>query len=284
MSRSKLMLLVIGLLVLAAGFRNEIGRALPADLFHFTSSTSSATSSVLPHPGKIIWSADMETGDLSQWSVPDVPGGPNSGGGVFNSGLATARVDEVGLAHSGLHAAKLFINTQSTGELPTSGTRLFRWLEPEKHPELYYRVWFYFPQRYVPNGNPPWWNVFQWKSKRSDVSDPFIALNVGNRSDGAMYFYLYDKNAQKSYGQSIKNIPEGQWVRVDAFYKCSGEKTGHVTFWQDGTQILDVPNVQTRYPNGNCSWSVNNYSTSLNPSAADIYVDDAAICLGSRCP
>jgi hypothetical protein len=282
MSRTKLMLFSIGLLVLAAGFHNVIGRALPAEFFHFNSSESAY--STLPHPGKVVWSADMETGDLSQWSVPDLPGGPNTGGGVFNSGLSMAGVDAVGLAHSGLHAAKLFINTQSTGELPTSGARLFRWLEPERYPELYYRVWFYFPQRYVPNGNPPWWNVFQWKSKHADVNDPFISLNVGNRPDGAMYFYLYDKNAQKSYGQSIKNIREEQWVRVDAFYKCSGEKAGHVTFWQDGAQILDVGNVQTRYPDGNCSWSINNYSTSLNPSAATIYVDDTAICLGGRCP
>jgi len=79
----------------------------------------------------------------------------------------------------------------------------------------------------------------------ADVSDPFLAVNVGNRKDGAMFFYLYDKNAKNSYSQSIKNIPEGQWFRVDAFYKCSGEKTGHVTFWQDSTQILDVANVQT---------------------------------------
>lgn len=284
MSRSKLMLLFLGLLVLAVGFRAVIGRILPTDFFHFNSSEPSATSSAPSNPGTVIWSADMETGDLSQWSVPDVPGGPNAGGGVFNSGLARASVDEVGLAHRGLHAAKLFINTQSSGDLPTSGTRLFRWLEPEKYPELYYRVWFYFPQRYVPNGKPAWWNVFQWKSKRAVVSDPFFALNVGNRSDGAMYFYLYDSNAKNSYGQAGKNIPEGQWFRVDAFYKCSGEKTGHVTFWQDGTQILDVGNVQTRYRDGDCSWSVNNYSSSLNPSTATIYVDDATICLGGRCP
>lgn len=226
----------------------------------------------------------METGDLSQWSVPNVPGGPNTGGGVFNSGIATAAVGSVGPAHGGLHSARLFIDTRNTGELPTSGTRLFRWLEPEKYPELYYSVWFYFPQRYIPNGNPPWWNVFQWKSKRGDTSDPFFALNVGNRPDGAMYFYLYDKNAKNSYSQSVMDIPESQWFQVEAFYKCSGEKTGNVAFWQDGVQIFDVSTVQTRYPDGNCQWSVNNYSTGLDPNPATIYVDDAAICLAGRCP
>jgi len=280
MSRTKPLLLSIALLILAASLRNEFGRAFPIRILR----SKTSEPSPITRSGRALWSADMETGDLSQWSVPDVPGGANAGGGVFNSGFATASVDSVGLAHSGLHAAKLFANTLNTGEFPTSGTRLFRWLEPEKYPELYYRVWFYFPQRFVPNGNPPWWNVFQWKSKRADTSDPFVALNIGNRPDGAMYFYLYDKNAKQSYGQSVSNIPEGQWFQVEAFYKCSGDKTGHVTFWQDGVQILDVANVQTRYPDGNCAWSVNNYSTSLNPNPATVYVDDAAICLGGRCP
>ena len=131
MSRTKLILLSLALLVLAAGFHNQIGRALPPEFFRFNPPVSPTKSSSPSHSGTVIWSADMETGDLSQWSVPDVPGGPNTGGGVFNSGLSTARVDSVGLAHSGLRAAKLFINTQSTEDLPTSGTRLFRWLEPE---------------------------------------------------------------------------------------------------------------------------------------------------------
>src|SRR6266550_4717211 len=83
----------------------------------------------------------------------------------------------------------------------TSSVRLFRWLEPESRSELHYSVWYYFPRRYIPNGNPPWWNVFQWKSKRGDAIDPFFALNVGNRPDGSMYFYLYNQNTKTSYQQ-----------------------------------------------------------------------------------
>src|SRR2546429_992862 len=153
----------------------------------------------------------METGDLSQWSRPDVPVGPNVGGGVFDSGTATATVDVASPAHSGIHSAKLYINTLNPAEISTSGVRLFRWLEPESQPELHYSVWYYFPRRYIPNGNPPWWNVFQWKSKRGDAIDPFFALNVGNRPDGSMYFYLYNQNTKTSYQQeAIKNIPDGQ--------------------------------------------------------------------------
>jgi len=226
----------------------------------------------------------METGDLSEWSRPDVPGGPNIGGGVFDSGTSAASVDTLLRAHRGTHSAKLFINTLHPPGTPTSGVRLFRWLEPQTHSELYYRVWYYFPRRYTPNASPPWWNVFQWKSKRGGTSDPIFSLDIGNRRDGSMYFYLYSPNSKESYSQAFKNIPEGQWFRVEAFYKCAGDKTGRVTFWQDGEEILDARNVQTRYPDGDCQWSVNNYSASLDPPEAAIYVDDAAICAGSRCP
>lgn len=131
----------------------------------------------------------------------------------------------------------------------------------------------------IPTGG----TLFAVEIQTPRANDPFMTLNVGNRSDVAMYFYLCDKSTNNSHGQSIKNIPEGQWFRVEAFYKCSATKNGHVTFWQDGAQILDVSSVQTRYADGNCEWSVNNYSARLTPNTAIIYVDDVAICLGGRC-
>jgi polysaccharide lyase-like protein len=280
--RIGLVLLSFLLMTLAVGFEFEFGAAFPLNIISGLRSKHSAASS--PPPGSVLWSADMEIGDLSQWSWPDVPGGPNAGGGVFDSGTSIASVDTVSLAHSGTHSAKLYINTMGPPEISTSGVRLFRWLEPESHSELYYSVWYCFPQRYTPNGNPPWWNVLQWKSKGANVNDAFFALNVGNRSDGSLYLYLYNQNSKTSYSQAIKNISEGQWFHIEAFYKCAGDKTGHVTFWQDDAQIFDVPSVQTRYPDGTCAWSVNNYSDSLNPTTATIYVDDAAICAGGRCP
>ena len=287
MHRFRLALFASVLVMIAAGLVSKAGKEPAARILGLSGwkLASSADSSVAEAPsGSVLWSADMETGDLSQWTRPDVPGGPNAGGGVFDSGTATASVDVASPSHSGIHSAKLYINTLSPSEVYTSGVRLFRWLEPESRSELHYSVWYYFPRRYIPNGNPPWWNVFQWKSKRANVNDPFFALNVGNRPDGAMYFYLYNQNSQTSYSQTIKDIPEGKWFRVEAFYKCAGDHTGHVTFWQDDAQIFDVPNVQTRYADGNCAWSVNNYSRSLNPSTATIYIDDAAICSGGRCP
>jgi hypothetical protein len=99
-----------------------------------------------------------------------------------------------------------------------------------------------------------------------------------------MYFYLYNQNSKTSYDQALKPIPEQRWTRLEAFYVCAGDNTGHVTLWQDGVQIFEISNVQTRYPDGDCEWTVTNYSNRLNPRTAEIYVDDAAICLGGPCP
>jgi hypothetical protein len=233
---------------------------------------------------QVLWSAGMETGDLSQWAEPGSLRGPEAGGGVFNSGSASATSSSE-VAHRGAYSAKLTINTGVE-----SGVRLFRWKEPQENAELYYSAWYYIPRVYEP---ALYWNVFQWKSKHSvdgrEQVDPFFALNIGNQCDASsspMCFYLYDGHARVSYAQASPSapIPTARWIHVEAYYRCAGDNSGRVAFWQDGAQILDVRNVQTRYADGDCAWSVNNYSNRLTPSPATIYVDDAAICSGARCP
>src|SRR5205823_2492992 len=125
--------------------------------------------------GTLLWSANMETGDLSQWFYPMTGPVGNFGGDIENSGNATA-VASTDFAHSGRYSAKLTITTPDT---PTSGVRLFRWDEAQKYRQLYYSVWYYFPQSHSPS---LFWNVLQWKSKHlvSGVatSDPFFTLEV----------------------------------------------------------------------------------------------------------
>jgi hypothetical protein len=211
-----------------------------------------------------VWSTGMEGGNLNEWSLNDC-------GGEFNSGTADSIASQ-DHTHTGVWGAKMTISAPSE-----SGTRLFRWCEPQNNRELYYSVWYYIPRQY---SAPNYWNVFQWKSKvSSSQTDPFFVLNIGNRSSGNMYFYLYDWQQRQSYSQTAQDIPIGRWFQVEAFYRCAGDNTGRVTFWQDGLVLFDVNNVRTRYANGDCQWSVDNYSSSLNPSPATIYIDDAVISL-----
>jgi hypothetical protein len=225
----------------------------------------------------ILWFADFETGDKSQWYLPAGGNWDDFGGGEFDSGSAHSAVSSAhsavsqDITHSGSWSLAMTIDT-SAGE---SGTRMFRWLEPRLYPELYYTVWYYFPRVY---SVARYWNIFQWKSKRSTGAvDTFFDVVVGNRPDGSMFLYLYDWQRKNSYVQDIQNVPVGQWFRLQAFYRCTGSDTGQVTVWQDEGQLFDVQNVSTRYADGDCEWSVNNYSDGLDPAPSTIYIDDAAI-------
>ena len=214
----------------------------------------------------VIWAADYESGDASQWFAPGYSGEP--GGGEFDSGAAYSW-PVLGFAHGGSWSQALEITNP-----PESGVRMFRWFETRVYQSLFYSVWYYFPANYsIPN----YWNVQQWKSKTPNRNDAFFCLDVGNRPDGSMYFYLYNWQTRTSYEQSITNVPVGQWVHLEAFYQSTADYSGRVTVWQDGIQLFDVANAQTRYPDGDTEWSINNYSDGVWPTPAIIYIDDAAI-------
>ncbi len=225
--------------------------------------------------GTVLWSADHESGDLSQWYV-------NDGGGEFNSGAASSAASSE-FAHSGRYAARVTIRTPGT-----SGVRLFRWNESHTNPEAYYSAWFYFPRRY---GVPDWWNVFQFKSRNGAANDAFWSLQVGNRPGGGMYLYLDWWNGLsiegphrgefggRSFEQGGKDIPVGNWTQVEVFLRQSSTFDGQLIVWQDGVELFNVRDVRTRYPapNGANEWSVNNYGDAITPSPTTIYIDDAVI-------
>lgn len=279
MNRPKFVVLGLAVAALILGLQQYDRRQLFKSICAFKKIRELATPRSVFAQSGVLWSANMETAgqDLSQFyfglnstTTPCCNEG-NPGGGVFNSGNASAG-PSFDVAHGGTYSALLKISTPSN---PTSGTRLFRWAESQNYTDLYYSVWYYFPQIYTPT---TFWNVFQWKSKGTAEGDnPFFILNVGNRPSGDMFFYLYDQPTNTSYTpQTFINIPVGGWTHVEAHYVCD-PVNGHVTFWQDGTQIFDV-SAPTRYADGDCQWSVNNYSDAITPPTASIYVDDAAIC------
>jgi hypothetical protein len=221
----------------------------------------------------VVWEGDHETGDLSAWST-------GWGGGEFNNGAA-ASIASQDVARSGSWSAKLTIDTTSGND---TGVRLFRWNESRALTEAYYSAWFYFPERVSTPGG--WWNLLQFKSRTATANDATWILNVGNRSDGSMYFYPYywlsdgpraGETGKMGFAQPVANIPVGQWVNVEVFLKQSGGHDGQIIVWQDGAEIFRLDNVRTRHPDGNNEWSINNYASQLAPAVATVYVDDARV-------
>lgn len=212
---------------------------------------------------ELLWGANHETGDLSQWTE-----GQN-GEAVFDSGTGGVTITRA-VSHSGQYGLNLTI-TNALG-VEDQGARIFRWAENPV--EAYYGVWLYFPEEYAAG---PWWNVFQFKSKR-DESEPIWSLNIDNQPDGEMYFYLWDSLSEQSHGPPgrIKAIPVRRWFHIEAFYRRTIDSTGRITIWQDGVEIIDVDGVQTATSEYG-QWSVNNYASRVEPSNVTIFADDATI-------
>jgi hypothetical protein len=227
----------------------------------------------------MVWSADMETGNLSQWTINGTKGGSYDSGTCIrpSNGVSTEH------AHSGLYSMKMTIDTS----VQESGCRQFRNQEPEAGGTYYYGAWYFIPENYQA-GN--YWNVFQFKSNNGSTEDPFWVLDLMPRkSDGAAHLKLRWKGVvpgpyasdcctgTKYYDQAIATVPTGKWFRVEAYLKQASDATGQLTIRQDGVLLWDMVNVKTKYPGGDQRWSVDNYSDGLSPTPTSIYVDDATI-------
>jgi hypothetical protein len=151
-------------------------------------------------------------------------------------------------------------------------------------------VWYYLPQQ-LTIANTGWLNLLQFKSKDAATgsTDPIFFLALHNTpSTGTMRLLLTWWEGLSIEGpspglhgyrtwQSALDIPVGGWFHVGARYVCTGDFTGAIQIWQDDVEVVDLEGVRTRYEDGDCQWSVNNYGTGVIPSPVTIYVDDAAI-------
>ncbi len=215
----------------------------------------------------LLWSAGLETGDLSEWYR-------GQEGAVVNEGTGeVGTTDQV--AHTGRYAMVLTIKDASGVE---QAARIFRWAE--NAPEAYYSVWMYFPERCEPAA---WWNVFQFKGRdENEVTQASLTLNVGNRADGSMFLYLYSMASGQSWDPSATvNIPVGAWTHVEVYVRRSSGTDGKITVWEDGVVLFDIDGIQTAFRNSrgqdNIQWSLNNYTDNIIPSSPAIFMDDAAI-------
>lgn len=243
--------------------------------------------------GAIIWSADHEEASEEDWYRPNDAG---HGGGEYNSGCAgTSPVYGFGRNPTGADQwpfSLVLTMAAPCGSLPVSGTRMFRWLEAQQNPDLYYKVWYYFPNIFtLTDPVNPWWNIMTWKSVSTNPSrnDPFFNLNIANRANGNMFLSLYevkpyDPPSATSYGQALVDLPVAQWFYVEAFYKSRGDATGQLTIWQGDelhrVLLWDVRDVQTRYSDaegGATTWAVTSYGNGTSPHPAQFAIDDAEI-------
>ena len=223
-------------------------------------------------PPTIIWWADHERGDLSQWTA----GGAATGGGQYGAGQAEASRDR---AHGGSYGAKLTIDTIDGGD---HTARLFR---RTVNGAAYYSAWFFFPQLHTPD---VWWSIFIFRAQR-DANDIDTYVNLWDldveRPDGGSLELSFYNHVTKQFTRSAAAppIPIGQWMHIEALFHYVAPDQTRITVWQDGVQVFDLSGLG-QPPATNFYWSIGNGSDGLNPRVSTIYVDDAAIATGRLGP
>jgi len=263
----------------------------------------------------IIWIADHEEGDLSDWEDAGTDT-YYAGGGVFNTGSSTeAHADlRTDIVHTGDFAVSASITGAIRAENGTRAVRLMRWTnapwneDGDYFPrEAYYSVWAYLPERYDPRkfepwdtGDGGWWNIFQFKSDNDAGSQPVAVLNLWwNDETRRMEFYLDTKHYPDPSSDEHENttweqtdpieVPIGEWFHLEARFVKSRIRTGSITIWQNGVQILRADNVITELSE-QTTWGIGNYTDHIqaididgNPvgttGSATVFFDDAAVSL-----
>lgn len=212
-------------------------------------------------PASAVWHADYDDGTTTQMTD-----GPS---GFFHSGTGAEAVVASPTHRGTPFALELSITSHASVENGARAHRVASELlthlgngntQTGTGNGLYASSWVYFPRVYTVN---EWMMLSQWKGnyKASDApgteisNDPIWALEMDNRAGGEMYPFMrfhgeYTGDSITRFNQSTLNITPGQWHHFEWFtiWSSMTAADGHVTFWMDGTQLFDFPNVKTHQP------------------------------------
>jgi len=213
----------------------------------------------------LIWSAQHEIGDLSEWSTP------SPGGSMTDATDAVVAVSTA-YAHSGKYSVKL--TNGAVGAVHTA--RL--WHQGDFPREAFYSVWYYLPRAYQTKVD---WTILQFRTPTNDptVISQFLDVNLRSLPGGEMILSIYDHRPQylrlPTPDPAIE-VPIGQWFQIEVLFRNVADDSGHFTLWLDGKPYYDIQHRPMASDPG-VYWTPCSITGDLSPSQSELYVDDAAI-------
>jgi hypothetical protein len=237
--------------------------------------TASACAPRLDLGTDILWSAQHESGDLSEWIAAGKGG---SSADMPDTSLAVS----TDFAHSGRYSAKLSNAAVSAYE----EVRLWR---TDQFPQsAYYSAWYYLPRAYQTTDD---WTIMQLRAPTSvDGGSPTSAdggtiaqlLDVDLRSlpGGDLILSVYDHREQYLRAPTPDPavlVPIGAWFQVQALFDYSSGPDGRFALWLNDALLYDLPRPSDLA--GTVYFGVCSVSHALSPTDSAIYVDDAAVSL-----
>jgi hypothetical protein len=217
----------------------------------------------------LLWTARFETGDFTEWT--GVAGGDAQAFPMPPNTLAVSNEQ----AHTGDFSAALTITAGSDGTQESSVLSRAGGLPTE----AYYSAWYYLPYS-VSVGT--FWVIFKFRM-RTDANDASTAgelydMDLATLPSGEMTLELYDHRTAGDLPLDVSNpiVPVEQWFQLEAFYRAANDDTGHLTYWLNGQQVVDIAGAPTS-PTSWVEWDACSVGEDLTPQMATLYVDDCAV-------
>jgi len=206
----------------------------------------------------LLWHADHETGDLSDWTAPD-PEGAN----MLDATVSDER------AHGGTYALKL---ENSGNDLSVGAGFDFNSVR-----EAYFSVWFYLPEAYPDIES---WLLMGFASRGSGCPDADemcagVDLRLRSLPSGELLLYVFNSEPdvlQPPLPDPPYYVPIARWFQVEARYRRATDHSGRFHVWVDGKPLFRFEGWRTAEFD-NLFWGLAKPPT----EGPILYADDAAI-------
>jgi hypothetical protein len=229
-------------------------------------SSAVACSGPLDLGRDLIWFAENEGADTSEWSA-DSAGGLVPGSSGSSAELSNRE------AHGG--AQSLLLVTPASGE--DSGARLYRSVPLAS--EAYYSAWYLIPESYVTRS---YFTIMKFHSQDPGdelLHDRGIDINVRDLSDGRYVLYVLHHDGaflQPPLALPTPIVPVGRWFHVEVFFRATLDATGRISVWLDGRPVYDLGARPTLVREA-AYFSVCNLLREAEPPSVELFVDDVAV-------
>jgi hypothetical protein len=220
----------------------------------------------------VLWSADQEHGDLSQWTAN------GSGDTQLPSADSSVEVSNEA-AHRGHAAVKL--SNPADWDNKDQGPVLFHSAGPLD--DAYYSAWYLLPTDYHID---PSLTLMRLGSRNPDQGELLNGEELQLRSlpVGGFVLQVFSNNAGfllEPLADPAPRIEAGRWFQLEARYEP--QSSGRLRVWLDGKLAYDLPG-RPGAAGSEIVLGVCNVAEKSSPAPLVLFVDDAAVSLSRVSP
>lgn len=214
----------------------------------------------------LVWTADQERGDLTEWTA-------DGSGDTYLPGDSSIELSTEA-AHRGAHAIKL-VNPAA-------------WDKQDEGPELshnagvladaYYSAWFLLPEDYHLE---PQMTLMRLRSRDPDGGKHFSGEELQLRSlpVGGYVLQIFSNNAGfllEPLADPAPRVAAGRWFQLEARYEP--QSSGRLRVWLDGVLVYDLDG-RPGATGAEMVLGICNVAEAATPAPLVLFVDDAAVSL-----